>query len=109
MTNVFHLPSNKILIACRFKRIEISHLSNSYHYRLIIIIIIIIIIIRAIPKEAWAGLDVSRSLSFSEIIIIIIIIMCEEGDVTVFWNEAVHTDREVTANRPDIIIKKQKR
>jgi len=31
------------------------------------------------------------------IIIIIIIIM--------LWNGAVHTDREVTANRPDIIIK----
>jgi hypothetical protein len=24
------------------------------------------------------------------------------------WNQAVHTDREVTANRPDIIIKKEK-
>jgi uncharacterized membrane protein len=35
------------------------------------------------------------------IIIIIIIIM--------LWNQAVHTDKEVTANRPDIIIKKQKR
>ena len=35
----------------------------------------------------------------------------EEGDVTVLWNQAVHTDREVTANRPDIIInnKKQKK
>ena len=32
----------------------------------------------------------------------------EEGDVTVLWNQAVHTDREVTANRPDIIIKKEK-
>jgi len=29
----------------------------------------------------------------------------EEGDVTELWNQAVHTDREVTANRPDIIIK----
>jgi hypothetical protein len=29
----------------------------------------------------------------------------EEGDVTALWNQAVHTDREVTANRPDIIIK----
>jgi hypothetical protein len=27
----------------------------------------------------------------------------EKGDVTVLWNQAVHTDREVTANRPDII------
>jgi hypothetical protein len=32
----------------------------------------------------------------------------EEGDVTVLWNQAVHTDREVTANRPDIIKKKKK-
>ena len=32
----------------------------------------------------------------------------EEGDVTVLWNTAVHTDREVTANRPDIIIKNKK-
>jgi len=43
------------------------------------------------------------------IIIIIVINMpkpvYEEGDVTVFWNQAVHTDREVTANRQDIIIK----
>jgi hypothetical protein len=28
----------------------------------------------------------------------------EEGDVTVLWNQAVHTDREVTANRADVII-----
>ena len=33
----------------------------------------------------------------------------EEGDVTVLWNQAVHTDREVTANRPHIIIKNKKR
>jgi hypothetical protein len=26
----------------------------------------------------------------------------------VLWNQAVHTDREVTANRPDIIIKNKK-
>ena len=32
----------------------------------------------------------------------------EEGDVTVLWNQAVHTDREVTANRLDIIIKNKK-
>jgi len=31
--------------------------------------------------------------------------VCEEGDATVLWNQAVHTDRVVTANRPDIIIK----
>jgi hypothetical protein len=29
-------------------------------------------------------------------------------NVTVLWNQAVHTDREVTANRPDIIIKNKK-
>jgi hypothetical protein len=28
--------------------------------------------------------------------------VCEPEDVTVLWNKAVHTDREVTANRPDI-------
>jgi hypothetical protein len=32
----------------------------------------------------------------------------EEEDVTVLWNQAVHTDRDVTANRPDIIIKNKK-
>jgi hypothetical protein len=32
-----------------------------------------------------------------------------EEDVTVLWNQPVHTDREVTANRPDIIIKNKKR
>ena len=31
--------------------------------------------------------------------------LCEEGDVAVLWYEAVHTDRRVAANRPDIIIK----
>ena len=33
----------------------------------------------------------------------------EGRDVTMLWNQAVHTDREVTANRPDIIIKNKKR
>jgi len=32
----------------------------------------------------------------------------EEGDVTLLWNQAVHTDREVTANRSDIIIENKK-
>jgi len=27
----------------------------------------------------------------------------------VLWNQAVHTDREVTSNRPDIIIKNKKK
>ena len=31
-----------------------------------------------------------------------------EGDVTVLWNQEVHTDSEVTANLPDIIIKIKK-
>ena len=29
-------------------------------------------------------------------------------EMLVLWNQAVHTDREVTANRPDIIIKNKK-
>jgi len=33
----------------------------------------------------------------------------EKGDVTVLWNQAVHTDREVTANRPDIIKNKKEK
>jgi hypothetical protein len=32
----------------------------------------------------------------------------EEGNVTVLWYHAVHTDRGVTANRPDVIIKNKK-
>ena len=32
----------------------------------------------------------------------------EEEDVTVLWSPAVHTDREITAHRPDIIIKNKK-
>ena len=32
----------------------------------------------------------------------------EEGDVTVLWNQAVPTDREVASNRPTIIIKNKK-
>jgi hypothetical protein len=35
--------------------------------------------------------------------------MYEQEDVTVLWNHAVHTDREITANRPDIIIKTVKK
>jgi len=34
---------------------------------------------------------------------------CEEGDVRVLWNQAVYTDRDVKANRPDIIIKKKEK
>jgi hypothetical protein len=29
----------------------------------------------------------------------------EQEAITVLWNQAVHTDREVTAKRPDILIK----
>src|SRR5215475_1690711 len=29
-------------------------------------------------------------------------------EMSVLWNQAVHTDREITANRPDIIIKNKK-
>ena len=35
--------------------------------------------------------------------------VCEEGDVTVLWNQAVHTDREVTTNRSDIIKNKKEK
>lgn len=36
--------------------------------------------------------------------------VCEHEDITVLWNQGVQTDREVLANRPDIIIKnKQKK
>jgi len=34
--------------------------------------------------------------------------VCEEGNVTMLWNQAVHTDRKVTTNRPDIIIRNKK-
>jgi len=34
--------------------------------------------------------------------------VCENGDVTMLWNQAVHTEGEVTANRPDILIKNKK-
>jgi hypothetical protein len=32
----------------------------------------------------------------------------EQEDTTVLWYQAVHAYREVTANRPDIIIKNKK-
>jgi len=31
----------------------------------------------------------------------------EQEDVTVLWNQAVHADKEVTVNRPAIIIKNE--
>jgi hypothetical protein len=33
----------------------------------------------------------------------------EHEDLTVLWNQGVHTGREVTANRPDTVIKNKKR
>jgi hypothetical protein len=51
---------------------------------MMIMIMIITIIITHMPKQVY-----------------------KEGDVTVLWNQAVHTDREVTANRPDTIIIKK--
>ena len=33
----------------------------------------------------------------------------KKEDVTVLWNQALHTDREVTANRPDIIKNKKEK
>jgi hypothetical protein len=34
--------------------------------------------------------------------------VCHHEDTTVLWNQGVQTDREVLANRPDIIIKNKK-
>jgi hypothetical protein len=34
--------------------------------------------------------------------------VCELEAVTVLLNQGVHTDREVTANRPDIMTRKRK-
>jgi hypothetical protein len=34
--------------------------------------------------------------------------VCQHEDITVLWNQGVQTDREVLANRPDIIIKNMK-
>jgi hypothetical protein len=36
------------------------------------------------------------------------IIIIEHEDTTVLWNQGIQTDREVVANRPDIIIKNKK-
>jgi hypothetical protein len=35
--------------------------------------------------------------------------VCEYEDVTVLWNQGVHAGKEVTANRPEIIIKTKTR
>jgi hypothetical protein len=32
----------------------------------------------------------------------------EQEDITISWNQGVHTDREVAPNRPDIKIKNKK-
>jgi hypothetical protein len=34
--------------------------------------------------------------------------VCQHKDITVLWNQGAQTDREVLANRPDIIIKNKK-
>jgi hypothetical protein len=34
--------------------------------------------------------------------------VCQHEDITVLWNQEVQTEREVLANRPDIIIKNKK-
>jgi hypothetical protein len=35
-------------------------------------------------------------------------LVCQHEDITVLWNQGIQTDREVLANRPDIIIKNMK-
>jgi hypothetical protein len=35
-------------------------------------------------------------------------LVCEHENITVVWNQGIQTDREVLANRPDIIIKNRK-
>jgi hypothetical protein len=34
--------------------------------------------------------------------------VCAHEDVTVLWNQGVHTEREVTAHKPDIIVKNKR-
>jgi hypothetical protein len=34
--------------------------------------------------------------------------VCQHEDITVLWNQGIQTNREVLANRPDIIIKNMK-
>jgi hypothetical protein len=34
--------------------------------------------------------------------------MYEQEDVIVLWNQGVHTEREFTTNRPDVITRRQK-
>jgi hypothetical protein len=35
-------------------------------------------------------------------------LVCKNADVTVLWNQGVHTDRQFMANMPDIIIEPKK-
>jgi hypothetical protein len=35
--------------------------------------------------------------------------VCEHEDVTVLWNQRVHTNRKVTQSTPDIIIKSKRK
>jgi hypothetical protein len=34
--------------------------------------------------------------------------VCQHEDITVLWNKGKQTDRDIVANRPDIIIKNMK-
>jgi hypothetical protein len=71
-----------------------------------------------LPTEKCFGTIIVGIIIIIILIIIIIIIktdcthICEnvyEEDVTVLWNQAVHTDREVTANRTDTVIKNKQK
>jgi hypothetical protein len=61
---------------------------------MIIIIIIIIIIIGIETTENWYS-HIPEA-------------VCQHEDITVLWNQGIQTDREVLANRPDMIIKNKK-
>jgi hypothetical protein len=63
-----------------------------------IIIIIIIIIIRGWDKLVVSAHPRGIDANIQPLI-------TEHEDITVLWNQGIQTDREVLANRPDIIIK----
>jgi hypothetical protein len=68
---------------------------------MIIIIIIIIILHYSICKTS--GIETTENW-YSHIPKPV----CQHEDITVLWNQGIQTDREVLANRPDIIIKNMK-
>jgi hypothetical protein len=35
--------------------------------------------------------------------------VCEDEGVAVFWKQGLHTNKDVTASRPDILIKNKKK